>query len=127
MKKSAGVRMWMLALPATLNAGCVHLAVPKTVVIYGDSIAAGGELMPEERPHAWVNQIEVNSRGTLKIVNEGQGGRPTDSLQEFQEMIQRYAGVDLLVIALGTNDSRDISGACVPNAVRNVKAMISLA
>ncbi|MEP6668602.1 MAG: SGNH/GDSL hydrolase family protein, partial [Chthoniobacter sp.] len=32
---------------------------------------------------------------------------------------------DLLVIALGTNDSRDISGQCVPKAIANVRAMIA--
>ena len=37
---------------------------PKIVVIYGDSITAGGELTDEERPHLWVNQVEVNSTGT---------------------------------------------------------------
>ena len=29
------------------------------------------------------------------------------------------------MIALGGNDSRDISGNCVPNAVKNIRAMIA--
>lgn len=100
---------------------------PKIVVIYGDSITAGGGLTDEERPHLWVNQVDVNSKGTLRTVNEGQGGRPTDSLQEFDEMLKRQPKIDVLVISLGANDSRDISGNCVPNAVRNLKAMVTRA
>jgi Predicted esterase len=66
----------------------VQPAEPKIVVIYGDSITACSALTLEERPHLWVNQVEVNSKGMLRTVNEGKGGRPTGSLQEFEETTQ---------------------------------------
>jgi len=97
---------------------------PKVVVAYGDSITQGATLKAAERARLWVNQIEAKSKGTLRMINEGKGGRPTDSLREFEEMMKRQPKVDLLVIALGGNDARDISGQCVPNALKNLKAMI---
>ena len=39
-------------------------------------------------------------------------------------MLKRYAKADALVIALGMNDSRDITAQCIPRAVANVRAMI---
>jgi acyl-CoA thioesterase I len=42
-------------------------------------------------------------------------------------MLERHPKMDLLVIALGTNDSRDISAQCVPKAVAHLNAMIELA
>jgi acyl-CoA thioesterase-1 len=71
--------------------------------------------------------IEVESGGILQMVNEGKGGRPTDSEKEFDAMLQRHPSADLLVFALGTNDSRDISEQCVPKAVAHLRAMISAA
>ncbi|MEO5715121.1 MAG: SGNH/GDSL hydrolase family protein [Luteolibacter sp.] len=102
-------------------------AEPKVVVIYGDSITAGAQLPPGELPHLWVLQVEAKSKGTLHTVNEGKGGRPTDSLPEFDEMLKRQPKADLLVIALGGNDARDTSGKCVSNALKNLKAMITRA
>ena len=102
-------------------------AEPKVVVIYGDSITAGAKLAPGELSRLWVLQVEAKSKGTLHTVNEGKGGRPTDSLEEFDEMLKRQPKADLLVIALGGNDARDTSGKCVPNALKNLKAMITRA
>ncbi len=42
-------------------------------------------------------------------------------------MLLRHSKADALVIALGMNDSRDITDACVPKAVTNVRAMIEKA
>ena len=100
---------------------------PKVVIVYGDSITAGAELAPGDRSRLWVLQVEAKSKGTLHTVNEGKGGRPTGSLPEFEAMLKRQPNADLLVIALGGNDARDISGKCVPNALNNLKAMISRA
>jgi acyl-CoA thioesterase-1 len=61
------------------------------------------------------------------MLNEGKGGRPTDSVKEFEAMLTRHAHADVLVLALGTNDSRDISDQCVPKAVANLRTMIGLA
>jgi acyl-CoA thioesterase-1 len=42
-------------------------------------------------------------------------------------MLKRHAKADELVIALGTNDSRDITDQCVSKAVANLRAMIEKA
>jgi len=97
---------------------------PRTVIVFGDSITAGGALSKEQRGHLWVTQVQQQSAGALTLINEGKGGRPTSSLKEFESMITRHAKADALVIALGMNDSRDITPQCVPKAVVNVRSMI---
>jgi len=99
-------------------------AAPRTVIVFGDSITAGGALPKEERGYLWVTQVQQQSAGALKLINEGKGGRPTNSLTEFDAMLIRHAKADALVIALGMNDSRDITPQCIPRAVANVRAMI---
>ena len=99
----------------------------RTIILFGDSITAGGALPKEERGHLWVTQVQQQSAGALTLINEGKGGRPTNSLVEFEAMLTRHAHADALVIALGMNDSRDITPQCVPKAVANVRAMIGKA
>ena len=95
--------------------------------MFGDSITAGGALPANERDAVWVRVVERESKGRLRMVNEGKGGRPTDSVKEFEAMLARQPQAAVLVIALGTNDSRDITAACVPRAVANVRGMITRA
>jgi acyl-CoA thioesterase-1 len=97
---------------------------PRTVIVFGDSITAGSALPKEEKSHLWVTLVQKESGGRLKVTNEGKGGRPTDSLKEFEAMLNRQPKPDLLVVALGTNDSRDISDACVPKAVEHLSAIV---
>ena len=99
----------------------------QTVIVFGDSITAGGALPANERDAVWVRAVERESKGRLRMVNEGKGGRPTDSVKEFEAMLARQPQAAVLVIALGTNDSRDITAACVPKAVANVRGMIARA
>lgn len=100
---------------------------PRTIVVFGDSITAGGALPGKDRDKLWLRMIEREARGALVLVNEGKGGRPTASRPEFDAMLMRQPRMDLLVIALGMNDSRDITDACVPKAVANVRYMIDSA
>ena len=97
---------------------------PRTIIVYGDSITAGGALPAKDHDMLWLRQLEHASKGSLKLVNEGKGGRPTASLSEFDAMLQRHPKTDALWIALGMNDSRDITDGCVPKAVANVREMI---
>jgi acyl-CoA thioesterase-1 len=99
----------------------------KIVVVYGDSITVGEQLKSSELARRWTSQVESQGHGTFQVANEGKGGRPTGSLAEFEAMLKRQPRADLLVIALGANDARDTSGHCVPNAVRNLKAMVARA
>jgi acyl-CoA thioesterase-1 len=112
------IRLLLLLLALTCAAFAQNSSTPHTVIMFGDSITSGG---------GWVKQIEKEFGGTLTLINEGKGGRPTASVKEFEAMLLRHSKADALVIALGMNDSRDITDACVPKAVTNVRAMIEKA
>jgi acyl-CoA thioesterase-1 len=99
----------------------------RQVIVFGDSITAGNMLPKEVKSRLWVTLVQEQSGGRLTMINEGKGGRPTDSLKEFEAMLDRQPKADLLVLALGTNDSRDISGQCVPKAVAHLREMITKA
>ncbi|MCB1207741.1 MAG: SGNH/GDSL hydrolase family protein [Verrucomicrobiales bacterium] len=111
----------LLALP-------VYADPPKrSVIVFGDSITAGSALPAAERGSVWVNLVEQAAAGTLKMTNEGKGGRPSNSVGEFEKMLPQHSDADALVIALGMNDSRDITPVCVPKAVANLRGMIGKA
>jgi len=102
-------------------------AEPLTIIVFGDSITHGGALPKDQQDQVWVTLIQKQMAGKLKLVNEGKGGRPTNSVKEFEAMLLKHKHADQLVIALGTNDSRDITDQCVPKAVTNITAMITKA
>jgi acyl-CoA thioesterase-1 len=102
-------------------------AKPRTIVVFGDSISAGSNLPAADADKLWLRLIEKDANSTLTMINEGKGGRPTASRPEFDAMLARQPKMDLLVIALGMNDSRDITDACVPKAVENLRYMITQA
>jgi acyl-CoA thioesterase-1 len=96
----------------------------RTVVVFGDSISAGSNLPESDRDKLWLRLIEKDADGALTMVNEGKGGRQTSARPEFGAMLARQPKMDVLVIALGMNDSRDITDPCVPKAVDNLRNMI---
>jgi len=116
---------WLCA--AALFACGAYGAPPAMVVVFGDSLAAGTGLAAAERPKLWLKQAELLSAGRLLLVNEGKAGRSTRALGEFDDMLARHRRIDLLVIALGSNDSGDLSAATVPRAVANLRGMVSAA
>ena len=100
-------------------------ARPRTVVVFGDSLTEGGALPKEQRDQAWVKIVERESGGKLQVINEGKGGRTTgDGKHDFDPMTARQPRADLVVIALGTNDSRDLKPDAVTKATSNVRHMI---
>jgi acyl-CoA thioesterase-1 len=121
------ISLCCLALLCLFLSPVLEAVEPRVVIVFGDSITAGSALPAAQKDQAWVHLAEVESGGALQMVNEGKGGRPTDSEKEFDAMLQRRAQVDLLVFALGTNDSRDITEQCVPKAVAHLRAMIAAA
>ncbi|WP_395751377.1 SGNH/GDSL hydrolase family protein [Prosthecobacter sp.] len=120
-------RILLIFLALSLSLFAQTTPPPRTIILFGDSITAGGALPQAERSLLWLTQIQQQSSGTLTLINEGKGGRPTHSLPEFDAMLSRHPKADALVIALGMNDSRDITPQCVPKAVANLKAMIEKA
>ncbi len=95
----------------------------RTVVVFGDSITEAAAL----RDQAWLRVVERESEGALKMVNEGKGGRACASVPELEKMFWRHPRIDHLVIALGTNDSRDITAGCVPKAMGSIRKMVERA
>jgi acyl-CoA thioesterase-1 len=97
------------------------------VLYFGDSLTEGSEMPPDQKAFVWPTLVQEASGGTFQAINEGLGGRPTNSVSAFQKILDYHDhAFDLMVIALGGNDARDISGQCVPNAVRNIREMIAL-
>jgi len=99
-------------------------AAPLTVIAYGDSLTegkSGGE-------QAWVKLMERESGGKLKVINEGKGGRATgDGKWDFDKMTARQPRADVVLIALGTNDSRNLKVDAVKKAASHVSYMIDRA
>jgi acyl-CoA thioesterase I len=116
--------LFILALSAL---GQTPRPAARTVLVFGDSLTAGNALPKEQREKAWVRLVERDAGGAFTLINQGKGGRPTQSLDEFAAVLNRQPRPDILVIALGTNDSRDITEACVPKAVANLRSMIASA
>ena len=98
-----------------------------TVVVFGDSITAGNATALQDKSRLWLRQIEAGSDGKLALLNRGKGGRPTNSVGDLEKVLGENLNPDLLVIALGGNDARDISDSSVPRAVANIRAMIDKA
>lgn len=103
------------------------MSTPQTILAFGDSITAGSALTDDDPARSWTLQIEAQSGGQIQFNNHSRCGRPTDSVAEFERVLASQARPDLLLIALGANDARDVSGACVHNALANIGAMIDLA
>lgn len=96
----------------------------RTVIVFGDSLTEG----KSGGDRAWVKAVERESHGRLRMINEGKGGRATgDGKNEFDRMTAKHPRCDLMVIALGTNDSRDLKAGSVEKAAANVQHMIDRA
>lgn len=115
----------ILAIFTSISASSA--ADPLNIIIFGDSITQGGALPADQKEHLWLTRLQKELSGKVLLINEGKGGRPTDSVKEFDAMLLKHKQADQLVIALGMNDSRDITDQCAPKAVKNVRAMITKA
>ena len=67
--------------------------------------------------------VELGQTGACNSSMKVRAGLPIP-LKEFEDALQRQAVPVLLVIFLGTNDSRDVSGQCVPKTVANLRSLI---
>ena len=98
--------VWSALLSALFSVPCSG-AEALTVLCFGDSITEGKtpkSLMPADR---WTARVGVLLAGRVTCVNEGKGGRAASAVGEFAGALQRTPKPDLLIVALGTNDSRD--------------------
>lgn len=100
----------------------------RTVIVFGDSLTQGGALPKDQQDKAWLRVVERESKGRLRMINEGKGGRATgDGKNEFDRITAKHPRCDVMVIALGTNDSRDLKPSSVDKAAANVRHMIERA
>ena len=117
-----------LACLASLSALPLHAATPHAIEVlyFGDSLTFGAELgAQQQKTNRWPAVVEQLSGGRFKEINEGKGGRPTDSFGDFLAALKRHPHPGILVIALGGNDARDTSGNAVTNAITNIRRFIT--
>ncbi|HEX4083996.1 MAG TPA: SGNH/GDSL hydrolase family protein [Chthoniobacteraceae bacterium] len=102
-------------------------AMPLKVLFFGDSITKGQGVTADQR---WTALVAAHSHGAFVEVNEGKPGRPAAAVGEFSKMLEEYpanSGISVLVIALGTNDSRDTSPNCVRKTAAYLSKMVTMA
>jgi acyl-CoA thioesterase I len=98
------------------------------VLVFGDSICAGSNIPDGDASHAW--PVLFGAASGYTIINRSRGGRPTAARDEFVAAWEDVliAGTatppDALIIALGTNDSRDLDAGMVDRAVANIDVMV---
>lgn len=97
-----------------------------TVLVFGDSICAGSDLPDGGPADAWP-VVWAAGHPAITLVNASRGGRPTSAFGEFEEALRRHGPADLLILALGTNDSRDPGSQVAATAVANLRRMAALA
>src|SRR5205085_1092697 len=102
------VGAWLCSLTLTVSAqqpatNRTEKATAKTVVVLGDSIAAGYGVEPQEAYPALL-QEKINSAGLdFTVVNAGvSGDTSADGLNRINWLLRRP--VDVLILELGGND-----------------------
>lgn len=97
------IRIFQISLLALFCSLSVPAAEQKTILVLGDSIAAGYGLDPEEAFPALL-QEKIDQRGlSYKVMNAGQSGDTTaGGLRRINWLLRRP--VEVLLIELGGND-----------------------
>jgi len=96
----------------------------RRVLLFGDSLTAGNYLSEGQRPGHWVSLLSGLWKDQIEFLNEGKGGRSSDCLEEFAAVLGAYSAPDLLVLWLGTNDSREMDGEVARRTAQNLRQMI---
>ena len=100
---------------------------PLKVICFGDSITEGKTPASLKAGERWIELLQQKSDGRLECFNEGKGGRPAAAVAELEPALKRHPDADLLLIALGTNDSRDYDAASTDRVIANLKKMLGIA
>jgi lysophospholipase L1-like esterase len=110
------------------------------IVCYGDSntygydVATGGRFAPEVR---WPGVLAALLGPGVSVIEEGLNGRTTIWDDPFLDgrngrtyllpCLRSHAPVDVLVLMLGTNDTKTILGRSAPEIASGVGALVDLA
>lgn len=97
---------------------------PQRVLLFGDSLTAGNYLPEDQRPRHWVSLLSGLWKDQIEFLNEGKGGRSSDCLEEFAAALAAHPAPELLVLWLGTNDSREMDGEVARRTAQNLRQMI---
>jgi len=126
MKNPCLLLFAVFILPGT-HAFSQSAGKPVTVLCFGDSITAGSALKKGGVEVPWPALVE-RLEPKFHMVNAGRGGRPTASVEEFRQTLKNIREKpDVLLVALGTNDSRSLSATRIPDAAGNIQQMVALA
>jgi len=114
-------RIVSLLFLATLLVTPLHAAEPKTILVLGDSIAAGYGLDPEEAFPALLQEKITKADLNFKVVNAGLSGDTTaGGLRRIGWLLRQP--VDVLLLELGGNDG--LRGIDPAETERNLKGII---
>lgn len=116
--------MMRVAVWAVLLVPCFVFSADQTVICFGDSITQGTNPAALKQEQRWVEILQQRAGAGVKVVNEGKGGRPASALKEFREMLGRYPSIEVLIIALGTNDSRNTAADAGEQYAKNLAVMV---
>src|SRR4051794_31349500 len=97
------------------------------MICFGDSIVEGKTPAGLQASERWPDKVEAASGYKLRCINEGKGGRATTALLELGPALKRTPEATMLLIALGTNDSRDYKAGNIGRVTLNLMKMIEIA
>jgi len=115
------IRILQLAAALTFAAFSMHAAEPKTVLVLGDSIAAGYGLDLEEAFPALLQEKIEQAGLNYKVVNAGLSGDTTaGGLRRISWLLRQP--VDVLLLELGGNDG--LRGIDPDETAKNLQGIV---
>jgi lysophospholipase L1-like esterase len=111
----------------------------KSILAFGDSLTWGYDPSPFGIRHGvderWPTVLEAELGGGVRVVEAGLSGRTTchdagfleyhNGLKALPMVLEMSLPVDLVIIALGTNDLQEHIGASAFNAARGVGRLVN--
>lgn len=116
-----------LLLIALLTFSLTAEDAPYKIICFGDSITEGKTPASLKNGNRWIEVLEKSSGGKIVCYNEGKGGRPAAAVADLEPALKRHPDANVLLIALGTNDSRDYDARASERVVAHLKQMLDLA
>lgn len=112
----------------------------KTILCFGDSNTWGyipGTGRRYGHEIRWTGRLQAALGGECRVIEEGLNGRTTVWDEPFREgrngrrllrpLLESHAPVDLLIMALGTNDLKHFYGATAFDSARGLQTLIAIA
>src|ERR1700744_6470807 len=112
----------------------------KVILAYGDSLTFGHDAEHQTR-HAyedrWPTVLEAGLGGAARVIAEGLGGRTTafddwaaaadrNSVTTLPTVLSSHTPLDLVILFLGTNDTKSFINGSALGAAHGVKRLIEI-